>query len=246
MCVEGCFEKGDDSMNSYFGAIGASPTFLLIIDTTLMTRFRLYLSGLLATLLLLSGGSSSVWAQGESATAAEIRQMLENRDQQIKSILSGTDDYTAEQRAELKELINGVIDFRVMGQRALGPHWDDLSAEQRAEFVSVFGDVVRAQSLSDLGVYNSAVTYDQIEVHGDSAFVRTRTKYEERTTPVEYVLERRDEEWRAEDIIVDGVSTAEGYARSFQTVVRKRGFEALMKSLRKKRDEVTSTEASNG
>ncbi|WP_232798329.1 MlaC/ttg2D family ABC transporter substrate-binding protein [Salinibacter altiplanensis] len=195
---------------------------------------------MLAALLLLSGGGSTAFGQGESATAAEIRQMLENRDQHIKSILGETDDYSAEQRAQLKELVNGVIDFRVMSQRALGPHWADLSTDQRGEFVSVFREVVRAQSMSDLGVYNSAVTYDQIDVQRDSAFVRTQTRYEGRTTPVEYVLERREDEWRAEDIIIDGVSTVEGYARSFQTVVRTRGFDSLMKSLRKKRDEVTS------
>ncbi|WP_263787768.1 MlaC/ttg2D family ABC transporter substrate-binding protein [Salinibacter grassmerensis] len=204
-----------------------------------MTRLRRSLSVMLTALLLLSGGASTAFGQGESATAAEIRQMLEQRDQEIKSILGEADDYTAEQRAQLKELVNGVIDFRVMGQRALGPHWEDLGEEQRDEFVSVFREVVRAQSMSDLGVYSSAVTYDQIDVQRDSAFARTQTKYEGRTTPVEYVLERRGEEWRAEDIIIDGVSTVEGYARSFQTVVRKRGFDSLMKSLRKKRDEVT-------
>jgi len=211
-----------------------------------MTRFRLLFSGLLAAVLLLGMGLTPAHAQGDAATATEIRQMLEARDQQIKDILEGSEAYTAEQRTELKALINGVIDFAVMGQRALGPHWEDLSIEQQEEFVAVFRDVVRAQSMSDLGVYNSKVTYDQIDVHGDSAFVRTRTKYEGRTTPVEYVLERREEEWRAEDIIVDGVSTAEGYARSFQTVVRQRGFETLMESLRKKRDEVTATEETGG
>lgn len=211
-----------------------------------MTRLRLHLSALFAAFLLFGLGAGPLGAQAQSSTEAEIRQMLENRDQQIKSILGESEDYDAEQRAQLKGLINGVIDFRVMGQRALGPHWDDLNHEQRDEFVSVFSDVVRAQSMSDLGVYNSAVTYDQIDVHGDSAFVRTQTKYEGRTTPVEYVLERRDEEWRAEDIIVDGVSTAEGYARSFQTVVRQRGFDTLMKSLQKKRDEVMGKNKSSG
>ncbi|MCS3627640.1 MlaC/ttg2D family ABC transporter substrate-binding protein [Salinibacter ruber] len=206
-----------------------------------MTRLRRSLSVLFTALLLLSGGAPTAFGQGESATAAEIRQMLEQRDQEIKSILGETDDYTAEQRAQLKELVNGVIDFRVMGQRALGPHWEDLGEDQRDEFVSVFREVVRAQSMGDLGVYNSAVTYDQIDVQRDSAFVRTQTTYEGRTTAVEYVLERREDEWRAEDIIIDGVSTVEGYARSFQTVVRKRGFDSLMKSLRKKRDEVTDT-----
>ncbi len=208
-----------------------------------MHRPRALFAGLLAIALLLIGGPTPGWAQSQQSTRAEIRQMLEDRDQQIKSILSGDEDYTQEQRARLKELINGVIDFRVMGRTALGPHWDDLSADQRTEFVDVFQDVVRAQSMGDLDVYNSTVTYEEITVQGDSAYVRTITEYEGTRTPVEYVLKRRNDKWKAEDIIVDDVSTAEGYARSFQTVVRKRGFEALMKSLRKKREETTNTKS---
>ena len=211
-----------------------------------MTRFRFYVSALLAALLLLSVGTSPAWGQGEGATAAEIRQMLEDRDRQIKKILGGTDDYTTEQRKELKKLINGVIDFQVMSEQVLGPHWDELGAEQQDEFVSVFRDVVRAQSMSDLGVYNSKVTYDQIEVQDDSAYVQTTTTYEGRTTPVSYVLTRREGEWRAEDIKVDGVGTVQPYANSFRPVVNQRGFETLMKSLRKKRAEMMAENQSEG
>lgn len=205
-----------------------------------MQMYRLLLVSL-AALLLVSGVDNPARAQGTSTSGQDIRQMLEERDREIKSILSGADgNYTPDQRARLKELINGVIDFQTMAKTALGSHWDDLTEEKRSNFVDVFRDVVRAQSMSDLGVYNSKVTYDQIDVQGDSAFVRTRTKYEGRTTPVDYVLLRRDGKWLAEDIVVDGVSTAEGYARSFQSIIRKHGFDALMKSLKKKRDEVRS------
>ncbi len=170
----------------------------------------------------------------------EIRQMLEQRDQQIKTILQGDTSFTVQQREELKTLINGVIDFRAMGRQALGPFWSDLSNEQRAEFVDVFQTIVRAQSLSDLEVYNSQVTYDQIDVEGDSAFVQTTTDYKGTSANVEYVLQREDGQWLAQDIIIDDVSTAQSYARSFQTVVRKNGFDALMQSLRKKRDQIAS------
>jgi len=201
--------------------------------------FRSILLGavLMAGLSLLE--VSPALAQGQ-ATQQEIRTMLENRDQQIKEILRGTDDYTTEQREELKTLINGVIDFRAMGQVALGPFWEDLSEAEQGEFIDVFRDIVRAQSLSDLEVYNSRVTFDAITVEGDSAYVHTTTEYQGTKTPVEYMLEREGDEWLAEDIVVDGVSTAEGYARSFQTVVRKRGFDALMTSLKKKREQVQS------
>jgi len=200
-----------------------------------MTRPPLLLSVFLAAILMLGPAASPVWGQGQPSAQEEIRTMLEQRDRQIKSILSGSSDYTAEQRAELKELINGVLDFRAMAQTALGPHWDTLSTDRRERFVEVFRDVVRAQSMGDLEVYNSEVTFDQISVQDDSAHVRTRTEYEGTQTPVVYILKRRDETWKAEDIIIDGVSTAEGYARSFQSVMRKRGFQALMTALEKKR-----------
>ena len=168
----------------------------------------------------------------------EIRQMLEQRDQQIKSILQGDTTFTDQQREELKTLINGLIDFEAMGRQALGPFWNDLTEEQRAEFVDVFRDIVRSQSLADLEVYNSKVTYDEITVEGDSAYVVTTTSYQGTSANVEYDLARQDTTWLAEDIIVDDVSTTQSYARSFQTVIRKRGFDALMESLRNKREQV--------
>lgn len=170
----------------------------------------------------------------------DIRQMLEERDQQIKSILQGDTTFSAEQRNELQTLINGLINFRAMGQTALGSFWDDLTKEQRTEFIEVFRAIVRSQSLADLEVYNSEVTYQTIDVESDSAFVRTTTTYRGTSADVEYVLKRTDGTWRAEDIIVDGVSTAASYARSFQTVIRRRGFDALMNSLREKRDQLTA------
>jgi phospholipid transport system substrate-binding protein len=216
-----------------------------------MTLFPMHPSRLLscvlvALLLLLGGPIRGSWAQGQQSTQADIRSMLEERNQEIKSILSGSSDYSQAQRDRLKDLINGVLDFEAMAATALGTHWDTLSTDRRDKFVGVFRDVVRAQSMSDLGVYNSAVTYDQISVHGDSAYVRTTTTYEGRKTPVEYILARRDTTWKAEDIIVDEVSTAEGYARSFQSVMRKRGFQALMGALERKREKTMNAEASSG
>lgn len=193
-----------------------------------------FVAGLVAVLVL-GGCATPAWAQSQRDTEQEIRQLLEKRDQEIKSILKGQSEYTDEQRERLKELINGVIDFRAMATTALGSHWDTLDTDRRDRFVEVFQDVVRAQSMGDLEVYNSRVTYDQITVHDDSAHVRTMTEYKGTTTPVEYVLIRRGDAWKAEDIIVDEVSTAEGYARSFQSVMRKRGFDALMTALEKKR-----------
>lgn len=191
---------------------------------------------LLASLFLLTGlllGSSLPVQAQSNAEAQTLQQLLEARDRQIKALLNAG-PLTPERREQLKDLINGVVDFETMGRLALGPFWSTLTPEQRREFIEVFSDIVREQSLSDLDIYRARVRYDYVEVQGDSARVTTTVTYKETPTQVVYLFTRRDGQWKAYDILIDEVSTVKGYARSFQGVIRKRGFEALMNSLRKK------------
>ena len=94
--------------------------------------------------------------------------------------------------------------------------------------------IVRGQSLSDLTVYNAVVTIDSIGVSGAKAYVRTRADVGGTALKVEYLLRRKEAAWWLYDIILDDVGTVEGYAISFQTYIRKRGFERFMASLKKK------------
>lgn len=165
----------------------------------------------------------------------QIRQMLNDRDDEIKELLGpeGT-SYTQEQRDELKEIINGVIDFRSMAAYALDDTFNEISEERRDEFVSLFATIVRDQSLNRLEIYRAEVEYESIEVSGDSATVSTIAQLENVRTPVGYEMERREGEWVVTDFSIDGVSTAESYRRQFQNIIRKRGFDALFESLERR------------
>lgn len=199
---------------------------------------------ILATVLLflLIGGTFS--AANASAQdpdkAREVRQLLEQRDREIKALLGDQKTFTNAQRERLREVVNQGIDFEAMGRRALGEFWNDTTPSQRDEFVDVFSQIVRAQSLSNLDVYRSKVTYKDVTVEGDTATVLTSTVYKDVPTDVTYVMGLNDGEWMVQDIVLDDVSTADGYARSFQTVIRKKGFDALMTSLNKKLDSMNS------
>lgn len=216
-------------------ALSRSPRDYLHRIATMVNR-------LLATLLLLllTGGLSTTTVAQSQSEAAEVRQFLEQRDQEIKSLLGNKKTLTAAEREDVKDVVNAGIDYEGMGRFALGTFWSDLTPNQREEFVQVFSEIVRAQSLSNLDVYRSDVSYQTVTVEGDSAYVVTSTVYKDVPTDVDYVLARTNGQWRVQDIILDDVSTAEGYARSFQTVIRKRGFDALMTSLHKKLDTMTS------
>jgi phospholipid transport system substrate-binding protein len=165
----------------------------------------------------------------------EIRQMLDERDEEIKELLGpeGT-TYTQEQRDELKEIINGVIHFRSMAAYALGDTYDEITAERRDEFVELFSTIVRDQSLNRLEIYRAEVTYEDISVDGDQARVQTIAQLENVRTPVNYDMERIDGEWMITDMEIDDVSTARSYHRQFQNIIRQRGFDALFESLERR------------
>lgn len=168
-------------------------------------------------------------------SAEEIRQMMMERDQQIKDLLGpeGT-EYTDEQRAELKDIINGSIDFRSMARFALEDTYNSISEEVREEYVDLFTTIVRDQSMNKLDIYRAKVTYNDIEVDGKSAIVQTTAELDDIRTPVDYKLEYENEEWVIKDMSVDDVWTADSYNRQFQRIINRRGFDTLMESLRKR------------
>ena len=182
---------------------------------------------LVATSILIPGVRAQSTSDSEN-DATVIRTMLEDRDQAIKSILGSSEDISDDQRERLRGLINDVIDFSAMGEGALGRHWSKITVEQQTNFVDVFAQIVRIQSLADIDVYRSSVVYDDVIVESNDAHVQTTTTYKSVPTPVEYKLHRTPSGWKATDIVLDGVSTVKGYSRSFQSVIRKKGFDDLM------------------
>ena len=138
------------------------------------------------------------------------------------------------QREVARSLINDRIDFEEMGRLALGRYYEDLSSDERSDFIETFGGIVRAQSLGDLSVYEAPVTIESVTVTGEKASVSTTSRVREADLDVVYQLHRKDGAWWLYEIIIDDVGTVEGYSVSFQTFLRKRGFEAFMQSLRKR------------
>lgn len=186
------------------------------------------------SILLLSFGLILNSVNGQP-TAGEIQTMLQERDLEIKELLGpeGT-EYTQQQRDQLKNIINDVIDYRSMAAFALGNTYTDISEEQREEFVSLFATIIRDNSLNRLDIYRAEVEYLNIEVSGNEALVETMAELENVRTRVDYNLRRIQDTWMITDMTIDEVSTAESYNRQFQSIIRQRGFDALMQSLQRR------------
>lgn len=171
----------------------------------------------------------------QSSEEARLRSLLEGRDRQIKAILGprGTTP-TSEQRERLKKVLTELMDFEAMARVALGAWWGRISPEERARFVAVFRQVIEENSLKDLDIYRARVSYEAVRVSGDSAYVETRATLERTTVRVDYVLRKRGASWLIVDYLLDGVSTAQSYRRSFEPVLRTRGFNYLLERLQRR------------
>ena len=215
-------------LNKLHGKCSDSPEpYTLIQLSTRVPMMRNYLTVLLWLLAI-----APLAAEAQNS-AQDVRAFMEQRDREIKEALQHVDQ-DDQSRERARSLINDRIDFAEMGRRALGRYDADLTDDQRKDFVETFAAIVRAQSLSDLSVYNAQVTYDSVGVNKDHAYVRTRATLDKAVLAVEYMLHLKEGTWWLYDIVIDDVGTVEGYAISFQTYIRKRGIEPFLESLRKK------------
>lgn len=121
-----------------------------------------------------------------------------------------------------------------MARIALQETYNSITEAQRTEFVELFSTIIRNQSLNKLDIYRAQVAYNDIKVEGSKATVVTTATLDNVRTPVSYEMEKRGSSWFITDMAIDNVSTAESYRRSFQNVIRRRGFDALMDTVRKR------------
>ena len=170
-----------------------------------------------------------------SQAAEDVHELMESRDFQIKQLLGAEgSEYSSNQRDELKDIVNGIIDFTEMAKTALEVTYDTISVDDRTEFVQLFSSIIRDQSLANLDIYRASVSYERIDGTTDSMYIETLAEWDNIRTPVHYIMSKNSGEWRIEDMSIDDVFTAESYNRQFQRIIRSRGFDYLMSTLRKR------------
>lgn len=186
------------------------------------------------TILLLLTLSETAFAGPKQ----EILTALKNREAMIKDILGPEEqEYTDEQREELRVVINEMMDYGEMARFALDDMFHDLEPAEQEEFTRLFSRIISNQSVKDPGIYRAEVIYEEISVNDDRALVTTTIILNNRRIPVLYRMIHEQDKWFIADMSVDHAWTAESYRRSFQNIIRRRGYEALVESLRRRVEE---------
>jgi phospholipid transport system substrate-binding protein len=144
-------------------------------------------------------------------------------------------DRAAERINRLKSIADSRFDYGEMAKRALGAHWNKMSERQQKEFVDLFTKLLTATYADQVGLYSGEqVKYLEERLEGDD-YAEVRSKMIGKTTiPLDYRLLKKDGEWRAYDVVIDGVSLVKNYRGQFTSMMRFSSYDHLVQTLREK------------
>ncbi|HKJ34385.1 MAG TPA: ABC transporter substrate-binding protein [Balneolales bacterium] len=202
-----------------------------------MKIFRKIFLLFLPVFVLVPMVSAAGQTKNNDSESGQIKQLLVQRDKEIKDLLGPKGKtYTSSQKDKLKKIINDIVDYNAMAKVALQKTYDTLSTAQKKEFVQVFSKIIRDQSLNKLDIYRAHIEYKKIAANNDTAFVKTVAQLKDVRTPVSYRMKKENGKWYITDMIIDNVSTAKSYQKSFQAYLRKKGYKSLLAVLKKRAD----------
>ncbi len=148
---------------------------------------------------------------------------------------------TAEADAKLKAIIDPVMEFDRLSEKALGKHWVGLKPEQRKTFIDTFRELVFRSYLKKVRGANNeyTVAFEGETQKGTTAIVEAVAKTKKAEIELVFNLEpREDKRWVASDIVIDEVSLVENYREQFNKTITSDGFDALISKMKKKLAEI--------
>jgi len=146
-----------------------------------------------------------------------------------------------EQDMKLKTLVDSVMEFDKLSEKALGKHWATLKPEQRKAFIDTFRELVFRSYLKKVRGANNEYTlaFEGESLVGTTAKVEAVAKTKKAEIELVFSLEaREDKRWVAADVSIDEVSLVENYREQFNKTITTDGFDALISKMKKKLAEI--------
>jgi len=206
--------------------------FLMMINGyRALTRLLIF-----ATALVLGADLQAGTAEAKSA---EAKSVVEKLHKTLLDVMKRADALGYSGRYdELAPVVSASFDFDTIGQQLLGRYWAGLNADQRKLFLETFKQLSTATYAARFdGFKNETFRTVSQETKGDWTIVTAElVKSDGDTVQFKYILKPAGEGWRIVNVFADGVSELAARKAEYSTVMRDRGFDALIALLRDKID----------
>jgi len=140
-----------------------------------------------------------------------------------------------ERVTQLRKIADSRFDYGEMAKRSLGGQWDKLAEREREEFVGLFTEFLTATYVEKIHSYSGEeVTFLSERLDGNYAEVKSIMVGKKTETPLDYRLMMKGGDWKAYDVLVDGISLVQNYRGQFAAILRSSSYEHLVQMLRDK------------
>ena len=140
-----------------------------------------------------------------------------------------------ERVTRLRKIADSRFDYGEMAKRSLGAQWGKLGEGERKEFIDLFTEFLTATYVEKIHSYSGEeVRFINERLEGDYAEVRTIMIGKKTETPLDYRLMMKGGDWKAYDVLVDGISMVGNYREQFVAILRSSSYEHLVQMLRDK------------
>ncbi len=179
-----------------------------------------------------------------SSPMAELKKSNDALNKLLKKKYPAWSPEAEAQKADVRKLVGGFLDYRELARRSLAKHWDGLTPPQRQEFVATLRELVENSYLKEVtGDPSYVMKYEKEEkggAEGTEATVDATLSTVSRNKKVEialvYKLVHKDH-WLVYDVVTDEQSMLENYRAEFNKIINRDGFETLLKKMKKKLEE---------
>jgi len=169
-------------------------------------------------------------APTEAVRTTVSQALLVLRDEELKK-----PERTDERVTRLREIANSRFDYGEMAKRSLGGQWNKLGARDRQEFVDLFTELLTETYADRINAYtDEEVTYLKEQLEGDHAEVKTVLVGKKTELPMNYRLMKKNGDWKAYDVVIDGISLVSNYRGQFTAIIHESSYEHLVEMLRDK------------
>ena len=172
------------------------------------------------------------------ATAGEPLDKVHQTVDNVLTIVNHKALQPQERHKQIRQAVLQRFGFEEMAQRSMGQHWRTLTPQQRQEFVELFTDLLARSYVTRIEGYKAGpqgVRYPKEDIAGDQAIVHTEiTSERDLSIIVDYHLLHQDGDWKAYDIVIEGVSLVNNYRTQFNTIMLKDSYAGLVKQMRTK------------
>jgi phospholipid transport system substrate-binding protein len=135
--------------------------------------------------------------------------------------------------AEEKILPN--FNFEKVSRLVLGKNWTNASPEQKAAFQNEFKTLLLRTYATALSKYkNQVIEYKPLRMADGATNATVKTSILQQggqPIAVDYALEKKSDDWKVYDIVIEGVSLVTNYRSQFAQEIRQNGLDSLIKKL---------------